>query len=125
MNLVKEIPLENNLKVCFYNHNHRYFGDYHRVKVEITCEVPIMEEYFSTRAEFAEAISYLGRSAIFKRSVEQMGVSTDELEPCLERIIENFISHSLSYLASNEFPRKLIRRELANTVRKARGAYPG
>jgi hypothetical protein len=125
MNLVKEIPLENNLKVCFHNHNHRYFGDYHRVKVEITCEVPITEEYFSTRAECAEAINSLGRSALFKRSIEQMGVSTDELEPCLERIIENFISHSLSYLASKEFPRKLIQKELARTTRKTRGTYQG
>jgi hypothetical protein len=125
MKLVKEIPLENNLTVCVYNHNHRYFGDYHRVKVEITCEVPIMEKYFASRAECAEAISSLGRSALFKRSVEQMGVSTDELGPCLERIIDNFINHSLSYLASNEFPRKLIQKELANTTRKARGTYPG
>jgi hypothetical protein len=125
MNLVKEIPLDNNLKVCFHNHNHRYFGDYHRVKVEITCEVPIMEEYFATRAECEEAINSLGSSALFKRSVEQMGVSTDELEPCLERIIENFIGHSLSYLASKEFPRKLIQKELAKTTRKTRGTYPG
>jgi len=125
MKLVKEIHLKNGLTVSIFNHNHRYFGDYHRVKVEITCEVPIMEKYFATRAECADAISSLGRSVCFKRSVEQMGVSTDELEPCLERIIDNFINHSLSYLASNEFPRKLIQKELANSTRKARGTYPG
>ena len=125
MKLVKEIPLENDLIVRFYNHNHRYFGDYHRVKVEITCEVPIMEEYFSNRAECAEAISTLGRSALFKRGVEQMGVSSDELEPCLERIIDNFISHALSYLASPEFPRMLIKKEMANSMRTVRGTYPG
>jgi hypothetical protein len=125
MKLVKEIPLENNLTVCVYNHNHRYFGDYHRVKVEITCEVPIMEKYFATRAECADAISSLGRSVCFKRSVEQMGVSTDELGPCLERIIDNFINHSLSYFASDDFPRKLIQKELANSTRAVRRTYPG
>ena len=125
MKLVKEIPLENNLNVCFYNHNHRYFGDYHRVKVEITCKVPLKEEYFTTRAECVEAINTLGLSALFKRSVEQMGVSSDELEPCLERIIDNFISHALSYLASPEFPRMLIKKEMANSMRTVRGTYPG
>lgn len=125
MNLVKEIPLENNLKVCFHNHNHRYFGDYHRVRVEITCEVPILEVYFSSQAAFAEAMESLVSPALFKRSVEQMGVSTDELESCLERIIENFSSHSLSYLASPAFPRMLIQKELANTTRAARGTYQG
>ena len=125
MKLVKEIHLKNGLTVSIFNHNHRYFGDYHRVKVEITCEVPIMEKYFATRAECADAISSLGRSVCFKRSVEQMGVSTDELEHCLEMIIGNFSSHSLSYLASPEFPRKLIQKELASTTRTVHRTYPG
>jgi len=125
MKLVKEIHLENGLTVCIYNHNHRYFGDYHRVRVEFTCEVPILEVYYSSQAAFAEAIESLGSAALFKRSVEQMAVPTAELEICLERIIGNFSSHSLSYLSSPDFPRKLIQKELANTTRKAGGTYQG
>ena len=125
MKLVKEIHLENGLTVCIYNHNHRYFGDYHRVRVEFTCEVPILEVYYSSQAAFAEAMESLGSAALFKRSVEQMAVPTAELESCLESIIGNFSSHSLSYLSSPVFPRKLIQKELANTKRIAGGTYQG
>ena len=125
MKLVKEINLENGLTVCIYNHNHRYFGDYHRVRVEFTCEVPILKIYFSSQAAFAEAMESLGSTALFKRSVEQMAVPTAELESCLVSIIENFNCHSLSYLSSPDFPRKLIQKELANTKRIAGGAYQG
>jgi hypothetical protein len=123
MKLVKQIPLENGLTVSFFNHNHRYFGDYHKVRVEITCEVAILEEYFATPDEFAEAMASLGASAVFRRSLEQMGVSTDELEDCLDRVIENFINHSLSYIASPGFPRKLIQKELANITQPNRRTY--
>jgi hypothetical protein len=125
MKLVKEIHLKNGLTVSIFNHNHRYFGDYYRVRVEFTCAVPIREDYFSSQAAFAEARESMGSAALFKRSVEQMGVSTDELESCLERIIGNFSSHSLSYLESPEFPRKLIQKELANAKLAAGGTYQG
>jgi hypothetical protein len=125
MKLVKEIHLENGLTVSIHNHSHRYFGDYHRVRVEFTCEVPILEIYFSSQAAYAVAMESLGSAALFKRSVEQMAVPTAELESCLESIIGNFSNHSISYLASTDFPRKLIQKELADTTRKAGGTYQG
>lgn len=114
MKLARQLTISNGLTVNIFNHNHRYFGDYHHVKVEITCEVPILEEYFSSREECDEARAALGESTtLYRRSVEKMGVSSAELEATLESIIEDFTDHSLSYLASPEFPRRLIAKELA------------
>jgi hypothetical protein len=125
MKLAREISLENGLTVSFYHHTHRYFGDYHRIKVEIICEVPLLEEYFTSLAEFADARASLGGKAIFRRNLELMGVSSAELEQSLERVIANFSSHSLSYLASPLFPRKLVHAELSGVGRKIRKAYTG
>ena len=125
MKLVREIPLENGLTLSIYNHNHRYFGDYHRVRVEIVCKVKVLEEYFADLADYAEARSSLGDSAEFRHNVEQMGVSTAELDGSLERVIENFTKHSLAYLATPIFPRKLVLAELLSSRQKKSQAYPG
>jgi hypothetical protein len=125
MKLAREISLENGLTVSFYHHIHRYFGDYHRIKVEIICEVPLLEEYFTSLAEFAEARASLGSKAVFRRKLELMGVSSAEVEQSLEGVIANFSSHSLSYLASPLFPRKLVHAELSAAGRKMLKAYTG
>lgn len=125
MQLVKQLDLPNGLTVNFCNNSHRYFGDYHRVRVEISCEIPILEEYFSCHEEFVEAKRALGDSVHFRRHVERMGVSTADLEASLESIIESFCGHSLTYLESPDFPRKLICRELASDRLKVQRSYPG
>ena len=123
MKLARQVPLENGLTVSFYHHSHRYFGDYHRVRVEIICEVPVMEEYFSDPAAFAEARSFLGRNVFFRRNLELMGIPTAELENSLEKTIDNFSEHSLSYLASPMFPRRMVLAELAGAMGQARPIY--
>lgn len=125
MKLVREIPLENGLTVCIYNHNHRYFGDYHRVRVEIVCKVKVLEEYFTDRTEYAEARTTLGDSAVFRHNVELMGVPSAELDRSLVRVIDNFADHSLIYLASPIFPRKLVLAEFSGSRQKKRQAYSG
>jgi hypothetical protein len=126
MKLARKVDLENGLTVSFFTHCHRYFGDYHQVRVEITCEVPIEEEYFSSLVECNEARAALGMTAVFRRKVERMGVPTADLETTLESIIANFSEHSLSYLSTSDFPGKLIATELAASSRGiAKGTYSG
>jgi hypothetical protein len=125
MKLNKEILLENGLTIFFYNHTHRYFGDYHRVRVKIICEVPLLEEYFADQAEYAEAKANLGSSVIFRRDTELMGIPSGELEKCLEKVIENFSDNSLSYLSSLQFPQKFVLSELSGSRKKTRKVYPG
>ncbi len=123
MKLAREIPLENGLNVCFYQHTHRYFGDYHRIKVEIVCEIPVREELFDNSVEFADAQALLGQAAVFRRNIEMMGISSADVENSLERTIENFMKHSLSYLSSPLFPKKLVLAELAGARKKDTRVY--
>ncbi len=123
MKLAREIPLENGLTVCFYQHTHRYFGDYHRIRVEIVCEVPVRKEFFDNHVEFADARALLGQAAVFRRDTEMMGISSSDVESSLERTIENFMKHSISYIASPLFPKKVILAELAGARKQPSRVY--
>jgi hypothetical protein len=125
MKPVKEIILDNGLTVSIFNHTHRYFGDYHRVRVKIICEVPLLEEYFADQSEYAEAKANLGNNVIYRRDTELMGIPTGELEKSLEKVIENFTDNSLSYLSSPQFPQKFVLMELSGSRKKTRQVYPG
>ncbi len=125
MELTREIPLENGLTVSFYHRSNRYFGDYHRLIVEIVCEVPLKEEYFANLAEFEEALTLLGETALFRRDVNLMGIPTADVEKSLEKVMDDFAHHSLSYLSSPSFPRKLVHAELVGARRKGRKDYTG
>jgi hypothetical protein len=125
MELSREIPLDNGLKVSFYHHIHRYFGDYHRINVDIICEVPLLEKYFTTKEEFTEARAILGRNAVFRRHLELMGVSSAKVEQSLENVIANFSRYSLTYLSSSLFPRKLVLAEVYGARQKTSRAYTG
>lgn len=112
-NFIREIPLANGLTVSFFQQTRRYFGDYHLVKLEIVCKVPLLADYFSNKGEFAAAGSLLGEEVLYRRCVEQMGVPSAEVELVLNRLTADFENTALPYVASPAFPRKLVAAELA------------
>jgi hypothetical protein len=106
--LVKKIPLGNGLVIFIYDHTYRYYGDFHLVKMEIVCKVPLRQEYFENESEYAHARQILGESASYRRFVEQMGVPSTGIERVREIQINNFVTHSLPYFSSANFPRKFV-----------------
>jgi hypothetical protein len=120
---IRQIRLANGLTVLFHDQSRRYFGDYHQAKVEITCRFPVLEEYFSGKKEMKDAVKTLGDSVIFRRSVEQMGVSSADLLNALESIMDNFCNHTLHYMSSPTFPRKMVQLELAKARRTVKRRY--
>jgi hypothetical protein len=108
----RQIKLANGLTVCFYEHTHRYFGDYHRIRIDITCQIPVLEEYFDSHLDWEKALRHLGKAVEFRRSIEQMGVPTAELRANLESAVDNFCAHAIQYITAIDFPRKVIQSEL-------------
>lgn len=116
--LVREIPLANGLTVKFFSHTRRYYGDFHLVKLELFCEVPLSADYFADQSQFAEAVIILGDAVSYRRVLEKMGVPASEVGRVEEHIITNFREHSRAYFAAPAFPRKLVLAELAKASRK-------
>lgn len=112
--LIRELVLPNGLTVDIFDRTHRYFGDYHHVKIEFNCTVPVLSELFEQQSQFDEARSLVGETVLYKRLEERMGVPSADISMAQERLITNFIEHSLPYVSSDQFPRKIVLSELKN-----------
>jgi len=117
-NLVRERLLPNGLTVSFYDQTRRYFGDFYLVTLEIVCKVPVIADYFGENGEFSTAKSLLGDEVVYRRTVEQMGVPSTEIERAVNRLMADFETHSLPYFAAPAFPQKLVCAELKKHAKK-------
>jgi hypothetical protein len=117
-NCVKEIELHNGLTVFIYDHTRRYYEDYHLVRLELCCEVRLETCHFKTDEEFRKAREHLGESVTYRRVMEKMGVSYAEIDKARNVLIDSFKQNALRYVATDDFPRKLVLSELAKILKK-------
>jgi hypothetical protein len=115
--LLMNIPLANGLTISVYDHNRHYYGDYFLVKLEFVCPVALSDSYFTDAASYDEARRLLGETVTYRRHVEQMGVPATEIERVRDRLIANFMDHSLSYFSIPEFPKRFVMAQLAKRQR--------
>jgi hypothetical protein len=123
-NLIREIPLQNGLTLRFFDATRRYFGDYHQVRIEINCQVPLTAELFDDHAAWESALRIVGEKVEYRKEVERQGVATDAIAGVVEEVIRSFTEHSLAYLQSPSFPGKLAQAEL-NRVKGRKGGFMG
>ncbi len=109
--------LSNGLIIEFYDKSNRYFGDYHRICIEVLCTIPLLPEYFSDAEdpgeELRRAREEFGEGVTSTRKIEKMGVSGEDVERTRRDMIENFMCSSNPYLSRSDFPCRFIRREWA------------
>jgi hypothetical protein len=123
-NLIREIPLSNGLTVRFFDTTRRYFGDYHQVRIKISCDVPLTTELFEDQQAFEAAFKLLGASVHYQKDVEQQGVPTLGTGDAVEQVIRQFREHSLSYFQSEAFPKKFVQSELNRVLGRAKAFVP-
>jgi hypothetical protein len=121
-NIIREIPLANGLTVSFADATRRYFGDYHQVRVEVSCEVPLSAGLFDDQPSYEAALKLLGAKVCYLKKVEHQGVPTLGTAAAVQKVIQQFIDHQLSYFGSQAFPRRFVQSEL-NRVRTRAASY--
>ncbi len=112
--------LANGLVVDFFFRANRYFGDYHRVGVDVRCAIPLQSGIWISSFSPAEAEEIRGRwgeTAVFSRSLEKMGVPTASLDAVRDELISGFARTTLPYLAHPDFPRRFVAAELKKKVK--------
>lgn len=117
-NFVRKFELPNGLAFFIYDATRRYYEDYHLVRLEIVCELPVLPEYFDNDRLFSEARALLGDSAVYRRLVEKMGVPFGEIETARGDLISGFEA-TLHYFSSEDCPRKLVLSELSKAREKS------
>jgi hypothetical protein len=123
-NIIREIPLANGLTVSFTDATRRYFGDYHQVRVEIRCEVPLSAQLFDEPEAYQVALKLLGPAVVYLKQVEHQGVPTLGTADAIQKVVQQFIDHSLSYFGSEAFPRRLVQSELNRVRARSKSFVP-
>jgi len=122
--LLKPRTLDNGLRLEFVDQSNRYFGDYHRVKIVVRCQIELRSEWLQAlgdSVDLEQVRALLGDSVSFERSLEQMGVASAQLEPVKQALIEGFLTTTAGYLGSAVFPGRFIAQQwLARSQRPQR-----
>ena len=108
LKLLHSLILSNGLSVSIYDSTKLYFGDYYHVRIKIICSldaVVLEQSHFSP-----ETISLGTRT--YTRSLEKMGVPSENVESVKKSLLNDFDRNSLPYISSAGFPKKLIDKEL-------------
>jgi len=124
--LLKRQVLDNGVVVEFFDRSNRYFGDYHRICIDVSCRIRLSVDVFRTtgdaEAEYRKASTALGDEAVYRRTLERMGVPGAEVEETCQRMVDEFCQTNFSYLGSPEFPARFVAKEMAK-ARKPRHLF--
>lgn len=91
--LIKRVALSNDLILEFSDRSNRYFGDYHRVMIEIDALVEGTEGQLRLR---------------YQRPLKRMGVCSAEAAREAEALIEQFLTTTVPYMEQAGFVKKLL-----------------
>lgn len=116
--IYKQMLLENGVEIIITDLTRSYFGDYHLVRLEITCRADARA--CSCGGETANTSPVQG--AEYRRIVEKMGVPSAEVETARESLVRDFLNNSLAYLSSPDFPAKLAG-AVSRQLKKAQPSY--
>lgn len=119
--LIREIPLQNGLTFRFFDATRRYFGDYHQVRIKISCEVPVLADYFESAAEQESALKLLGGAVRYLKEIEHQGVPTAAIDETVDKVVQQFVDNSLGYFQNDAFPRKFVQSELKRIRSRGKG----
>jgi len=114
--ILRQEQFENGVRLEFVEDSNRYFGDYHRLRIEVRCRVAIAAALFAEAAdpsgESRRVRGLLGDELTWTRPLERMGVATADLPAVREKLMASFATSTFAYLRSPEFPVRLLAGEL-------------
>ena len=109
-NLIASVELKNGIVVEFLDQSNRYYGDFHRVKIDAIAKIPV------STAQMPEELQSLAESCegeiTYERSLEKMGVKSADIESVTRSLIDNFVETVGSYLEKEHFAESLLRKQL-------------
>ena len=114
--IIQTKNLSNGLKIEFFDRSNRYYGDYHRVCIEVRCvfslTTAVLEQLSDLEVERVNIRKLLGEKYVYTRVLEKMGVPGDAVEDTRRSLIDSFAGSAFSYMAQPSFPLRLIARQL-------------
>jgi hypothetical protein len=112
--------LDNGLTVRFRDETRRYFGNFHHIRIIVHCVVPLTPELTDISVDYGRFCGLVGGEIRYERTLEQMGVSGDDLNQVRQRLVATFVETAVPYLSSPSFPRQLVANRVARLRRQGR-----
>ena len=106
-----QTELKNGIVVEFFDLSNRYFGDFHRVKINALVTVPL--DVNALPADLQKFVASRHNCVTYEKSLEQMGVETSQVQAVTESLMNNFIESVGCYLEKKDFAEKLLRNKMA------------
>lgn len=115
MTTLREVVLDNGLKIVFVDESNRYFGDYHRICLvaSICCTLESLQlESDEDKALRQRALDKFGTTLTVTKRFERMGVASDDVDTVRTSMIDDFLRHTSDYLSRQDYPLSMIKSEL-------------
>jgi hypothetical protein len=116
--LLREVKLESNIMLSFYDRSRHYYGGFYQVTVNACCELPLCADYCTDADAYAEVFETLGETIRFSRNLERMGVLEADIPDVSQQLIDRFIETALSYINDPLFPKGLVAAEMEKVRRQ-------
>lgn len=104
--------LSSGLEIAIAEQTHRYFGDYHRVRISITSSIQLTQVAGLAQHEQELAAQYLPSLISICKTEEKMGVCTADLQKVKQEMLTTFTQHAVPYLSAADFPARMVRSAL-------------
>lgn len=111
---LQSATLANGLRLEFYDFSNRYFGDYHRVCIEVRTSFPLDAPVLSAfdPALLNKARALFGATLTVTRTVERMGVAGALVDAVKAEVIAGLLYEAQNYLSRPDYPGRLLTAEL-------------
>lgn len=116
--ILETVTFDSDLSLTLLDQTQHYFGGYYHVKVLVSCDVPVKQNYFEDASEYTTVLALLGDSVRFERVLEKMAVPESEIESVRSALIQKFHETSRSYLSVPDFAVRFVRSEYQKRIRK-------
>lgn len=113
--------LANGLVLQFFDRSNRYYGNFHRVAVEVRIRLTLTPDHFAGTEDPVgagiEARLLVGEELIEVRMLQHMGVAGEEVASVRDQLISRFLGTAGPYLERPDYPQRLLARRLADGKR--------
>ncbi|PLX85952.1 MAG: hypothetical protein C0614_04090 [Desulfuromonas sp.] len=112
MTELRRESLSNGLELSFVDRSNRYFGDYHRLQIEVHIAVQLPKVDTDADDFWSVARRVFGDHLTLVRTLERMGVAGDQVAATREQLVSDYLQHAVPYLERPQSLRALVAGEL-------------
>lgn len=106
---IEPVELARGVTAEFVDRSNRYYGDFHRVRIEVT--VTLTRSAIDDRPELQARIPVAQDSVSYRTVLEKMAVPTAQLPAVREELIRVFLANSRDYILKPAFVENFLKRQ--------------